>query len=38
MFYHRGLGDLALSEGDYLAAQTHFESSFQGAADLSMIG
>ena len=34
IFYHRGLGDLALAEGDYATAQTQLQSSFHRAEEL----
>jgi predicted ATPase/DNA-binding SARP family transcriptional activator len=34
IFYHRGMGDLALAEGDYATAQTQFQNSFQRAEEL----
>jgi predicted ATPase/DNA-binding SARP family transcriptional activator len=34
IFYHRGMGDLALAEGDYATAQTQFQSSFRRANEL----
>ena len=37
IFYHRGLGDIALASGDYAQAYSQFEESFEHAINLNFV-